>query len=73
MNFILANTLKATNVKARSTLFHAAQQIWHDDRPSSVLYNAISFAGSSSSLKGLRLDYRGIMDVATWATNSPPT
>ena len=38
------------DAKARATLYRAAQQIIHDDRPIIVLYNPITFAAFSASL-----------------------
>ena len=48
LDLILANGLKATSIKARSTLYRVAQQIIPDDRPIIVLYNPNLHAAVSS-------------------------
>jgi peptide/nickel transport system substrate-binding protein len=64
LDLILANGLKATGVKARSTLYRAAQQIIASDRPIVVLYNAVIFAGFSANVTGVQMTFVGLPNVA---------
>jgi peptide/nickel transport system substrate-binding protein len=64
LDLILSIGLKATSIKARSTLYRAAQQIIASDRPYIPLYNPIIFAGVSANVTGVQLDYRGVLNVA---------
>ena len=64
LDLILSNGVKATSIKARSTLYHVAQQIIHDDRPMIVLYNPTTFAAFSANLAGVQLSASGLMIVA---------
>ena len=64
IDLILNNALKATDIKARSTLYHVAQQIIQADRPLIVLYNSVTFAAFSTSVTGIQLNSGGTMLVA---------
>jgi peptide/nickel transport system substrate-binding protein len=64
LDLILSNGLKATSIAARSTLYHVAQQIIHDDRPGFALYNPVTFAAFSANLTGAQLTYNGLLTVA---------
>ena len=64
LDLILNNGLKATDIKARSTLYHVAQQIITNDRPIIVLYNPVTFAAFSTKLTGVQLTSNGFMTVA---------
>jgi ABC-type transport system substrate-binding protein len=63
LDLILANGVKATSTKARSTLYHVAQQIIATDRPVIVLYNPTAVAAFSTSLTGIHLNARGLLIV----------
>jgi peptide/nickel transport system substrate-binding protein len=63
LDLILENSKKATAVEARSILYHAAQQIIHDDRPIIVLYNPITFSAFSTKLAGVWLTSYGRLRV----------
>ena len=63
MDLILSNGLKATNIQARSTLYHVAQQIIQADRPIIVLYDAVTFAAFSTKLTGVQLGAGGLIKV----------
>ena len=64
LDLILNNGLKATSTKARSTLYHVAQQIIENDRPVIVLYNPTTFAAFSTNLTGVQLSASGLLIVA---------
>jgi peptide/nickel transport system substrate-binding protein len=64
LDLILNNAVKATDLKARSTLYHAAQQIIGTDRPMIVLYNQTVFVAFNTSLTGVRLAPDGNLLVA---------
>ena len=64
LDFVLNNGLKATDPKARSTLYHVAQQIIQNDRPIIYLYSGITFAAFSTNLTGVQLTSNGAMNVA---------
>lgn len=64
LDLILANGLKATSMKARSTLYRAAQQIIMADRPYVALYNPVTFGAFSANVTGVQLTYRGLINVA---------
>jgi peptide/nickel transport system substrate-binding protein len=53
LDLILANGLKATEFKARSTLYRAAQQIIHDERPMIFLATPIIVSAFSANLTGV--------------------
>ena len=63
LDLILANGLKATSMKARSTLYHAAQQIIASDRPLIVLDASIVFAGISTGLSGVKQIAGGTLSI----------
>jgi len=64
LDLILSNGFKATDTKARSTLYRAAQQIIASDRPIIVLYNAVIFGAFNTNLTGVQLTARGHISVA---------
>jgi peptide/nickel transport system substrate-binding protein len=64
LDLILNNALKATDFKARSTLYYVAQQIIGNDRPMIVLYNMTIYAAFSTNLTGVRLASDGNLLVA---------
>jgi len=55
LDLILANGLRATEFKARSTLYRAAQQIIHDARPMIFLTTPVIVAAFNANLTGVRL------------------
>jgi peptide/nickel transport system substrate-binding protein len=59
VDLILGNTVKATDFKARATLYRAAQQIVAKDRPMIVLFNSKLFVGVSARVAGVRLAPNG--------------
>jgi peptide/nickel transport system substrate-binding protein len=61
LDFVLNNALKATDIKARSTLYRVAQQIIANDRPMFVLFNQTVRAACSTTLSGVRLATNGNM------------
>jgi peptide/nickel transport system substrate-binding protein len=63
LDLILNNAKKAITVEARSTLFRAAQQIVHDDRPIIVLYNPITYSAFDTRLAGVWLTSYGKLRV----------
>ena len=63
LDLILSNALKATDVKARSKLYHVAQQIIAADRPIIPLYNQTAVAAFSTSVTGVRLTNAGQLSV----------
>jgi peptide/nickel transport system substrate-binding protein len=63
MDFVLANGLKATELRPRSVNYHVAQQIVAADRPIVVLYNRVLFAGVSTSVVGARIARLGLLDL----------
>jgi peptide/nickel transport system substrate-binding protein len=64
LDLILANGLKATSIRARSTLYRVAQQIIAADRPIIFLYNPIVFGAFSRSVTGVQMTTLGVMNVA---------
>jgi peptide/nickel transport system substrate-binding protein len=64
LDLILANGLKATSIKARSTLYHVAQQIIAADRPIIVLFNPVGFGAFSTTVTGVQMTPNGVMSVA---------
>jgi peptide/nickel transport system substrate-binding protein len=63
LDLILANGLKATSMKARSTLYRAAQQIIAADRPLIVLDASIVVAGISTSVSGIEQLAGGTLSI----------
>jgi peptide/nickel transport system substrate-binding protein len=63
LDLILDNGLKATTTRARSTLYHVAQEIIQVDRPIIVLYNAVTFAAFSTKLTEVQLTPNGKLSV----------
>src|SRR5262249_14968849 len=63
LDLILANGAKATSTKARSTLYHVAQQIIATDRPLIVFYNPVLYAAFSAKLTGIHLNANGPLIV----------
>jgi peptide/nickel transport system substrate-binding protein len=63
LDLILANGLKATSMKARSTLYHAAQQILANDRPLIVLDASILVAGISTNVSGIEQLAGGTLSI----------
>jgi peptide/nickel transport system substrate-binding protein len=55
LDYILANAFKATTVRARRTLYRAAQEIVLADRPVIVLAHPIFFAATSTKVTGAAL------------------
>jgi len=64
LDLILANGLKATSIQARSTLYHAAQQIIENDRPVIVLYNVTTIAAISTNVTGIEITPSGAVTLA---------
>jgi peptide/nickel transport system substrate-binding protein len=64
LDLILANGLKATSSKARSTLYRVAQQIILADRPYIALYNPIVHVGFSTNVTGIGMTANGVIDVS---------
>jgi peptide/nickel transport system substrate-binding protein len=64
LDLILANGLKATDTKARATLYHAAQQIIENDRPVIVLYNPVTIAAVSTNVTGIQVTPGGLVTIA---------
>ena len=58
LDYVLANGLKATQLKARATNYRVAQQIIHDDRPIIYLYNVTTFAAFSTNLTGVTAEFQ---------------
>jgi peptide/nickel transport system substrate-binding protein len=65
LDLILANGLKATSIQARSTLYHAAQQIILNERPAIVLYNGTTIAAVSTNVTGVQVTPSGAVTIAT--------
>jgi peptide/nickel transport system substrate-binding protein len=65
LDFVLANGLKATSTKSRSTLYHVAQQIIAADRPIIPLYSGVTSAAFSSGVVGLTLSPLGALDLTS--------
>jgi peptide/nickel transport system substrate-binding protein len=63
LDLILANGVKATSTKARSTLYHVAEQIIAADRPLIVFYNPTAVAAFSASVTGLQFNGNGLLIV----------
>jgi peptide/nickel transport system substrate-binding protein len=63
LDLILANARKATDFKARSTLYRAAQEIISNDRPIIFLYSPVTFAAVRTDVAGVRLTSDGSIDV----------
>jgi peptide/nickel transport system substrate-binding protein len=63
LDLILANGVKATSTKARSTLYHLAQQIIASDRPLIILDASITFPAFSTNLTGIRLVAGGSLRI----------
>jgi peptide/nickel transport system substrate-binding protein len=59
LDLILNNAAKATDPKARATLYRLAQQIIANDRPMIVLYNVTLFVGVTARVTGVRLASNG--------------
>jgi peptide/nickel transport system substrate-binding protein len=64
LDYVLANGLKATEMKPRAVNYHVAEEIIAADRPAVYLYNQVTFAAYSSSLAGITLSPGGILWVA---------
>jgi peptide/nickel transport system substrate-binding protein len=64
LDYVLANGLKATQMKARAVYYRVAQQIIHDDRPLIVLDNRTSLVAYSTGVTGVALDYKGQVQLA---------
>jgi peptide/nickel transport system substrate-binding protein len=64
LDFILANTRKATTPKALATLYHAAQLILLNDRPIIFLYHSVRYEGYSSNVTGVQLRPDLVLRVA---------
>src|SRR5262249_8250267 len=54
LDLILANARKATSANAQKTLWHAAFQILHDDRPIIFLNHPIVVAAVSNAITGVQ-------------------
>jgi peptide/nickel transport system substrate-binding protein len=67
LDLILANALKASSTRARSTLYRAAQQVIASDRPIIYLYNRIGFVGVSAAVTGVRTMNAGSSQNVTYA------
>jgi ABC-type transport system substrate-binding protein len=63
LDLILANGLKATSMRARSTLYHAAQQLVAVDRPLIVLDASIMVAGISTDVSGIEQLAGGTLSI----------
>ena len=63
LDLILDNAQKATSIRARSTLYHVAQQIIQEERPFIVLYNPTTFTAFRANLAGVHLSASGVMRV----------
>ena len=63
LDYVLTNGLKATDTKARGVNYHVAQHIIAADRPIVVLYSAVIYAASSTSLIGVQLGATGLIRV----------
>jgi peptide/nickel transport system substrate-binding protein len=59
VDLILNNAVKATDPKARATLYRAAQQIVANDRPMIPLYNVTTLIGFNTRVTGLRVASNG--------------
>ena len=55
LDLILENGRKATTIKARKALYHAAQQIILNDRPMIYLYHPIRYTAISTQVTGVQL------------------
>jgi peptide/nickel transport system substrate-binding protein len=55
LDYVLANALKATTLKARETNYRVAQQIILGDRPIIVLLHTTAYAAYSTSVEGVTL------------------
>ena len=64
MNYVLNNTLRSIEPKARAVSYRAAQQIIQNDRPAIILYNETSIAGVSASVTGVELLGNGSVSVS---------
>jgi ABC-type transport system substrate-binding protein len=64
LDLVLANGLKASDPKARATLYRVAQQIILADRPYIAFYNPNTLAASSTNVSGVGLTPTGLLTVA---------
>jgi peptide/nickel transport system substrate-binding protein len=64
LDLILNNARKATSQKARSALYHAAQQIILQDRPLIYLYHGVTRAGVSKQVAGVQIFPDTLLRVA---------
>jgi peptide/nickel transport system substrate-binding protein len=51
LEFVIANSFKATTLKVRQTLYRIAQQIVMNDRPDIVLIHGVTYAGHAANVK----------------------
>ena len=63
LDLILANARKATSTTALKTLYHAAFQILHDDRPIIYLSHGVAYAGVSTAVAGVQLPADNVIRV----------
>jgi peptide/nickel transport system substrate-binding protein len=64
LDFVLNNARKAATTKARSTLYHVAEQIILNDRPLIYLYYPVTRAGLEKKLAGVTMYPDTLLRVA---------
>ena len=63
LDFVLANSRKATSATALKTLYHVAEEILADDRPIVILGYPNVYAAISATVTGVTADSSGVLEV----------